>query len=89
VQSEDSRWLTHPAGPAGWLSAPPAPRSKIALVALRAASHADDSDALGGVAPWLPCLYFAAGAVAARLWQAIARPGDRDQRNVHRDERYV
>jgi hypothetical protein len=27
---------------------------------------------LPGVAPWLPCLYFAAGVVAARLWGAIS-----------------
>jgi hypothetical protein len=30
---------------------------------------------LGGVAPWLPCLYFAAGAVAAGLWRALADDG--------------
>jgi hypothetical protein len=33
-------------------------------------SYADDSDALGGVAPWVPFLYFAAGAVVSRLWAA-------------------
>jgi hypothetical protein len=31
---------------------------------------ADDSDALGGVAPWVPFLYFAAGGVVSRLWAA-------------------
>jgi hypothetical protein len=51
------------------------PMAEIVLVALGAASYADDADGLGGVAPWLPCLYFAAGAVAAGLWRAIARDG--------------
>jgi hypothetical protein len=51
------------------------PLAEIVLVALGAASYADDADGLGGVAPWLPCLYFAAGAVAAGLWRAIARDG--------------
>lgn len=40
------------------------------LVVVGAASYADDSDALGGVAPWVPFLYFAAGAVVSRLWAA-------------------
>ena len=42
------------------------------LVAASGASHyASDSDALGGVAPWLPCLYFAAGAVASGILGAL------------------
>jgi hypothetical protein len=41
-------------------------------VAVGAASYADDADGLAGVAPWL---YFAAGAVAARLWAAVQRDG--------------
>jgi hypothetical protein len=42
------------------------------LVAAAGASHyASDSDALGGVAPWLPCLYFAAGAVASGVIGAL------------------
>jgi hypothetical protein len=49
------------------------PLVEIAIVEADAASYADDG--LAGVAPWLPCLYFAAGAVAARLWSAIARDG--------------
>jgi hypothetical protein len=53
------------------------PVTEIVLVAIGAASYADDTDGLGGVAPWLPCLYFAAGAVAAGLWAAIARDGGR------------
>lgn len=52
------------------------PLVEIGIAALGAAGYASDSDALGGVAPWLPCLYFAAGAVAARLWGAIARDGE-------------
>jgi hypothetical protein len=51
------------------------PLVEIGIVELDLAHYADDADALGGVAPWLPCLYFAAGAVAARLWSAIARDG--------------
>ena len=51
------------------------PVTEIVLVAVGAASYAEDADGLGGVAPWLPCLYFAAGAVAAGLWPAIARDG--------------
>jgi hypothetical protein len=51
------------------------PVTEIVLVAIGAASYADDADGLGGVAPWLPCLYFAAGAVAAGLWAAVARDG--------------
>ncbi|HEX8065650.1 MAG TPA: hypothetical protein VF520_03885 [Thermoleophilaceae bacterium] len=51
------------------------PLAEIGIVQLGAASYAADADELGGVAPWLPCLYFAAGAVASRLWAALARDG--------------
>ncbi len=45
------------------------------LVAAAGASHyASDSDAYGGVAPWLPCLYFAAGAVASGVMTALHVP---------------
>jgi hypothetical protein len=55
------------------------PLAEIVLVALDAASYASDSDDLAGVAPWLPCLYFAAGAVASGLWAPIEAAGrDRD-----------
>ena len=47
------------------------PLAEIVVVSLDAASYAPDSDGLGGVAPWLPCLYFAAGAVASGLWSAV------------------
>jgi hypothetical protein len=49
------------------------PLAEIVLVELGAASYADDR--LFGVAPWLPCLYFAAGAVAAGLWAAVRGAG--------------
>lgn len=45
------------------------PAAEALLVELGAATYADDG--LFGVAPWLPCLYFAAGAVASGLWAAI------------------
>jgi len=51
------------------------PLVEIAIVAIGAASYGDSTDGLAGVAHWLPCLYFAAGAVASRLWAAIARDG--------------
>jgi hypothetical protein len=51
------------------------PLIEIGIVELGAASYAGDSDGLGGVAPWLPCLYFAVGAVSSQLWAAIARDG--------------
>lgn len=51
------------------------PLAEIAIVEIGAASYTPGSDGLGGVAPWLPCLYFAAGAVAGGLWAAIARDG--------------
>jgi hypothetical protein len=47
------------------------PVAEIVLVEAGAASYAPDSDGLFGVAPWLPCLYFAAGAVASGLWSAM------------------
>ena len=47
------------------------PLAEIAVVAAGASSYGESTDGLAGVAPWLPCLYFAAGAVAARLWSAV------------------
>lgn len=47
------------------------PLAEIIVVAAGASSYGDEVDGLAGVAPWLPCLYFAAGAVAARLWSAV------------------
>jgi hypothetical protein len=56
----------------GLAAAVAGPLGEIGVVAAGAASYASDSDGLAGVAPWLPCLYFAAGAVASRLWRAVA-----------------
>ena len=61
---------------AGLAFAVAGPLVEIAIVELGAASYGSDSDGLAGVAPWLPCLYFAAGAVASQLWSAIARDGE-------------
>jgi len=47
------------------------PLAEAAIVAAGAASYAPDADGLLGVAPWLPCLYFAAGAVASGLYPAL------------------
>ena len=48
------------------------PLAEIVIVQAGAASYAPDADDLGGVAPWLPFLYFAAGAVASGLWPALS-----------------
>lgn len=48
------------------------PLAEIAVTAAGAASYAANADGLGGVPPWLPCLYFAAGSVASGLWAAMA-----------------
>jgi hypothetical protein len=61
----------------GAIAAVIGPLAEIAIVALGAAAYGPDSDQLAGVAPWLPCLYFAAGAVAFRLWNALQTPGTR------------
>jgi hypothetical protein len=47
------------------------PLAEAAIAKIGASSYAADSDGLLGVAEWLPCLYFAAGAVASGLWPAI------------------
>ena len=51
------------------------PVAEIAIVATGASEYREGSDGLAGVAPWLPCLYFAAGAVTSGLWSAVARDG--------------
>jgi hypothetical protein len=51
------------------------PLFEIAIMASGAARYASDSSSLFGVAPWLPCLYFAAGSVASGLWKVIQRDG--------------
>lgn len=61
----------------GAVAAVMGPLVEIVVVAIGAAEYAPSADGLGGVAPWLPCLYFAAGAVAFRLWDALSAPGTR------------
>jgi hypothetical protein len=56
------------------LAAVAGPAAEIAIVHAGAAHYTAGSDGLFGVAPWLPCLYFAAGAVASTLWPALMRP---------------
>jgi len=56
----------------GAVAAIAGPLAEIAIVSAGAASYSSGSDGLAGVAPWLPGLYFAAGAVAFRLWDAIS-----------------
>lgn len=48
------------------------PLVEIGVVALGGASYAEDARGLGGVAPTLPALYFAAGAVASGLRAPLA-----------------
>lgn len=48
------------------------PVGEMGVVASGAAHYASDSDGLFGVAPWLPCLYFAAGAVASGVLGALS-----------------
>jgi hypothetical protein len=57
----------------GAIAAVIGPLAEIVVVAIGAAEYAPSADQLAGVAPWLPCLYFAAGAVAFRLWDALGR----------------
>jgi hypothetical protein len=47
------------------------PVAEMLVSAAGAAHYANDSDGLFGVAPWLPCLYFAAGAVASGVLDAL------------------
>lgn len=51
------------------------PAAEIGIVKAGAASYAPGADGLFGVAAWLPCLYFAAGAVASGLWSAVRGEG--------------
>jgi len=51
------------------------PLAEIAIVEIDASHYSESADSLGGVAPWLTGLYFAAGAVGSRIWGAIARDG--------------
>jgi hypothetical protein len=58
------------------------PLAEMGVVALGASHYVSGSDALGGVAPWLPCLYFAAGAVASGILRALDGPGSGTSRIV-------
>jgi hypothetical protein len=73
-------WWDLPAGSLGVAlsAAVLGPLAEIVLVAVGAASYGDD--ALFGVAPWLPCLYFGAGAVASGLWAATSTAAGRGRR---------
>ncbi len=51
----------------GALAAVIGPAVEASVAAAGLARYADDSDALFGVAPWLPALYFAFGVVVALL----------------------
>ncbi len=51
----------------GAIAAVVGPVVEIVVAAAGVARYADDSDALFGVAPWLPALYFAFGVTAALL----------------------
>lgn len=51
----------------GVISAVVGPVVEAALAAAGLAGYAEDSDALFGVAPWLPALYFAFGVVVSLL----------------------
>jgi hypothetical protein len=56
----------------GLLAAVVGPAVEALIAAAGLARYADDSDALFGVAPWLPALYFAFGVVAALLAEVSA-----------------
>jgi hypothetical protein len=58
---------------AGVAAAIVGPLVEIAIVAIGASEYTSGSDQVAGVAPWLPALYFAAGSVAFRLWDALER----------------
>jgi hypothetical protein len=57
----------------GVLAAIGGPIVEAVLVAAGVFRYADDSDALLGVAPWLPALYFAFGVVVALLAEIAAK----------------
>lgn len=69
-------WDPSPASLAFALGAAVAgPAAELGIVAVGAAEYGPRVDGLFGVAPWLPCLYFAAGAVASGLWRAFEDGG--------------
>ena len=56
----------------GVIAAVVGPVVEIVVAAAGLARYADDSDALFGVAPWLPALYFAFGVTVALLAEIFA-----------------
>jgi hypothetical protein len=57
----------------GVLAAVGGPIAEAVLVAVGVFAYNDDSDALFGVGPWLPALYFAFGVVVALLAEIAAK----------------
>ena len=49
------------------------PVAEMLVMAAGVAHYATDTDGLFGVAPWLPCIYFAAGSVAGGVINALTR----------------
>jgi hypothetical protein len=72
-------WASWDPSPAGFalalVAAVVGPLAEIGTVALGAARYSPGTDGLFGVAPWLPCLYFASASVASGLWTPIASGG--------------
>lgn len=66
---------------AGSVAAVVGPLAEVVIVGLGASSYAADSDGLFGVGPFLPGLYFAAGAVASGMWSALSAPAVRRDRS--------
>lgn len=62
-----------PGAVCGLLAAIGEPFVEAALAGAGVFRYADDSDALFGVAPWLPALYFAFGVVVAVLAEIAAK----------------
>ena len=60
----------------GAIAAVVGPVVEAVLAAAGLARYADDSDALFGVAPWLPALYFAFGVVVALLAEIATSTAD-------------
>ena len=68
-----ARWLADgwPALVCALAAAVIGPLAEIVIVELELAEYAASADELFGVALWLPALYFAFGAVAARLAESL------------------
>ena len=76
MRSRQSPWCVLVDGPGavcGVLAAIGGPIVEAAIAAAGVARYADDSNALFGVAPWLPALYFAFGVVVGVLAEVAAK----------------